>query len=49
MEVGPAGWEELEEALRTSEVFHLQPLPRITHTVCPDCRSQVSRELGMAG
>jgi hypothetical protein len=49
LEAGPAGWEELEEALRKSEIFHIQPLPRITHTVCPDCRSQVSRELGMAG
>jgi hypothetical protein len=42
-------WQDLETALSELELFHFHPLPRITHGVCPDCRSAVLRDLGEGG
>jgi len=43
---GVDDWRELEMALSEMGLFHIEPLPRITHGVCRDCRSLVLRELG---
>lgn len=42
---GEDGWQELEDALTDQEVLMREPLPKITHGVCPECQSMVLREL----
>ena len=36
-----AQWLELEEALEILQPFLQQPLPRITHGICPECRHRL--------
>ena len=43
---GPDRWRELEEALGEMGLFQLDPLPKITHSVCKDCQNQVMEEMG---
>jgi hypothetical protein len=42
-------WRELEDAVLEAELFHQDPLPKITHGVCPECQSMVLKELSKAG
>lgn len=42
---GPDRWRELEDAMAELGLFHLERLPRITHSVCRDCQDQVMHEL----
>ena len=42
-------WEEVEDALTELQLFHADPLPRITHGVCSDCKELVLKELDEAG
>jgi len=37
-------WTEVEDAIRTLELFEEYPLPRLSHGTCPACYEQV---LGM--
>jgi hypothetical protein len=32
-----AGWMDVEEAVRRRQLFDQPRLPRITHSICPDC------------
>jgi hypothetical protein len=42
---GPKNWRELEDALMELDLLSQEPLPRITHGVCGDCKSRVMGEL----
>lgn len=42
-------WEEVEDALTELQLFHADPLPRISHGVCSDCKELVLKELDEAG
>jgi hypothetical protein len=46
---GKEGWQDLEEALVDQELLTRDPLPKITHGVCPDCQAMVMRELEGVG
>ncbi len=46
---GSEDWQDLEEALSEQAVLTLDPLPKITHGVCPDCQAMVMRELEAVG
>jgi hypothetical protein len=45
IEAGDGVWHDLEEALARGDLLQGQPLPRIIHAVCPDCRSMVLARL----
>ncbi len=46
--VGDDRWLEVEEAAAELHLFHMDPLPRITHGVCRECRTTMMEELGEA-
>ena len=45
IDVGRDDWRELEEGLSQAGLLKLDPVPRIQHGVCPDCRTMVLREI----
>jgi hypothetical protein len=36
------GWHEVEEAVETLGLFDVDPLPMLTHGICPSCYDTVS-------
>jgi hypothetical protein len=51
LEVAAAGapprWLEVEEAIRTLDLFGRLALPQLSHGVCPDCESRARTMLGL--
>jgi hypothetical protein len=41
-------WMEIDQVVRTLGLFEGQPLPRLTHGVCDECRAQVEAEFHSA-
>jgi hypothetical protein len=41
-------WVEIEDAIRALRLFDSPALPRLTHSICPDCSDRVTKELESA-
>jgi hypothetical protein len=49
IDVGRDDWRELEEGLSQAGLLKLDPVPRVKHAVCPECRAMVLREITDSG
>jgi hypothetical protein len=43
------GWQEVDVALGRLRLFEAAALPRLVHSVCPDCHRRVLGEIGRLG
>lgn len=45
IDLGGDGWRDLEEGLSEAGLLNLDPVPKITHAVCPECQGIILKEI----